>query len=350
MGLLFGIGRAAIQGLVAYITPRLLILLGVPLDRWIVAMSEYLTPAVANTDDAVLVAFLLSFVLLVIIEMRWQPAGKALTFLSGIRPYTAKRPSVSVALSDSATEIGGYPVLCALEIENIDPEGASFKDSGLVQIDEINVTRPSGMPLPFVLRTDAQTRDRRSGRWNLSHRQRKVVPVLFQGPTRKDQWWFIDERGNRHMISPKDMRMLVGIYDLGKTVRGLIKIEKDDNWDARPSIEIVPDDYRWETSPDQSAFTQELARPKQDLSANEAAQTRTVEAVVNDATTIEFLPISILPAYDLGCEKRAKRLPSGVMSDVLVFDAAVEQSANWTHSFKANLDGYSQVSSPVVAS
>lgn len=161
-----------------------------------------------------------------------------------ITPHTSDA-SVEVKVSTHPTKIDSYPVLCAIEITNVDAKGRDFKDEVLVQIDDISLSaKPDGIPWPFVLRTDAQIRDNRKARWNLSHRQTKVVPVMFQGPLRKNEWWLIDERRERYFLSPQDMQLLIGVYGAGRAVKVLVTIERGKNWSARSRLEVVSDDHR----------------------------------------------------------------------------------------------------------
>src|SRR5262249_54140931 len=103
---------------------------------------------------------------------------------------------------------------------------------------------PNGMPLPLVLRTDGQIRDNRKARFGLSTGQPKVVPILFVGPVRKDEWFAFDERAEKYPIPAGPAKLLLGVYGGKMDGKALIKIEVGTDWRVYPSIESVPMNYK----------------------------------------------------------------------------------------------------------
>jgi hypothetical protein len=106
MGWVLGFARAAAQGVVAYATPRLLIAIGVPLDKWIIAVSEWLQPAVgvASTSDAIFISTLLFLLALSIVELRWEPAGRLIRMVTRPQQSASGDQSKEAQSSTSAPE------------------------------------------------------------------------------------------------------------------------------------------------------------------------------------------------------------------------------------------------------
>lgn len=68
------VARACVQGLIAYLFPRLLIAGGVPLDKWIITVGSLFPAgmAITSSPEAIGLISAVIFIVLWIVEIRWQ--------------------------------------------------------------------------------------------------------------------------------------------------------------------------------------------------------------------------------------------------------------------------------------
>lgn len=83
MNLILILGRAAILGVVSFMTPRVLMSAGVPLDRWADAMGESIGLTLSDPEARFLWAVVF-FIIYSFIEYRWRPLGRLYDWVRGI--------------------------------------------------------------------------------------------------------------------------------------------------------------------------------------------------------------------------------------------------------------------------
>jgi hypothetical protein len=167
-------------------------------------------------------------------------AAQARTWLadSGKPP---NRADMTIVAQAYGAKIGDYTPISALLVSNI---GDKDLEKCIIQMEQFSGTIPSTMPMPLVLRTDGQIRGERSGRFMLSKGQPKTVPILFVGPTRKDEWYFIDEHGKKYFVPAGPAKMVIGVYGGVESVKALVNVDVDAGWEAYPSVKTVPMDFK----------------------------------------------------------------------------------------------------------
>ncbi|TWB01778.1 hypothetical protein [Bradyrhizobium stylosanthis] len=144
----------------------------------------------------------------------------------------------------AATVLNYYDPICAITIRNIGD--IDLTGAGLIQIEQISL-RPKGMPLPLVLRTENQIREKRTGRFTLSAKQPKTVPIVFsldQRPNVKaSEWILFDSQENYYGLEPKPVQMVIGVYGGEKPSRALVSMEPKENSKPHFTVETVPLEY-----------------------------------------------------------------------------------------------------------
>ena len=107
------LARGAGSGLVAWATPRLLLALGVPLDRWVIQLAEWLTgvSGALQSEEALWVIAIVFGLVLFGIEAWWRPvetlfrrllggkssrAGGAEAVVPEVEPLQTERPDMSL--------------------------------------------------------------------------------------------------------------------------------------------------------------------------------------------------------------------------------------------------------------
>lgn len=150
---------------------------------------------------------------------------------------------VAVRLDTVNARIDDYSPVCALAIRNI-----SANDFGgcLVQMVELSGTVPNGMPMPFVLRTDRQIRAGSRDRFLLSKGQEAIVPLVFRGLVRANEWFFIDEGGKKYFVPADSTKVIVHIYGAAGPGTALISIDLDAGLNVFPSVKTVTSDHTLE--------------------------------------------------------------------------------------------------------
>lgn len=91
--------RAALAGLISWGFPRLLVAIGVPLDRWISAMAENILNIPLSLADAIWVATSITLLVLAVVEAKWAFGKRTVEKLSGKKPAIAEVGSVDVDIS-----------------------------------------------------------------------------------------------------------------------------------------------------------------------------------------------------------------------------------------------------------
>ena len=150
---------------------------------------------------------------------------------------------VSVRIDTVNARIGDYRPICSLGIKNI-----SANDFGacLVQMVELSGTVPDGMPMPFVLRADRQIRAGERGRFPLSRGEEVILPLIFRGPIRANEWFLIDESGKKYFVPANSTKIIVHIYGAAGSAAALVSIDLDAGWNVFPSARTVTSDHTLE--------------------------------------------------------------------------------------------------------
>ncbi len=104
MSIIIWIARIAVQALLGYLLPRLLIALGVPLDDWIVDVSSELLDINVGAGDAVWVATAIAFAILGAVEAKWRLAKKLYDNIA-ILHETPTKPTQIKKISQPATHV-----------------------------------------------------------------------------------------------------------------------------------------------------------------------------------------------------------------------------------------------------
>jgi hypothetical protein len=98
--------------------------------------------------------------------------------------------------------------------------------------------------MPFVLRTDSQTRGGRSGRFNLSKGgESKSIPLLYWFAPRRNEWWLRDEYGKDYAFPATECQFVIAAYGGERPGRFLVIIKLGNDWQAEPSIEPVSENF-----------------------------------------------------------------------------------------------------------
>jgi hypothetical protein len=98
---------------------------------------------------------------------------------------------------------------------------------------------PDGMKMPATLRSAGQIQGNRPGRFKLSKGQRKPVPIFFAHARRKNEWFFIDEQGQKYPLTAQPTRVVLQIYGGKETQVVRIFIDTDAGWKPHPNLEAV---------------------------------------------------------------------------------------------------------------
>lgn len=154
-----------------------------------------------------------------------------------IKPAT----SFSVKLDQQLTRMGGYEYVCAMIVKNL--ESNNLKNSCSVQIEQISGFDSDGMRLPFVLRTEGQIERNDNGRFNLSSKQMKKVPVLYRKQRRINEWFLLSENKTSYFIPVGNIKMVIGIYGGEVNCKALVTVRVEAGFNAQATIREVSDDY-----------------------------------------------------------------------------------------------------------
>jgi len=150
---------------------------------------------------------------------------------------------ISVRLDTVNARIDDYGPVCSLGVKNISADDFS---GCLVKIVELSGALPDGLPMPFVLRTDRQIRAGERDMFPLLRREETVVPLIFRGPVRANEWLLIDERGKKYFIPADSTKIIVHIYGAAAPGAALVSIDLDAGWNIFPSVKTVPSDHTLE--------------------------------------------------------------------------------------------------------
>jgi hypothetical protein len=144
---------------------------------------------------------------------------------------------IGVSLNRDLKQLDDYRVVCAIDVEN--NRAASELDNCLVEITEFSGTLPDGMKMPATLRSADQIQGNCFGRFKLSKGQRKPIPIFFVLRTRKNEWFFIDERGKKYPLTAQPTRVVLHIYGGKETRLVRLFIDVDAGWNPFPRLETV---------------------------------------------------------------------------------------------------------------
>lgn len=150
-------------------------------------------------------------------------------------------PSFTVSLNGDSTEYGGYERVCSITVQN--NEDVDLQDC-TAQLEKINGLRPTELSLPMVLRTEDQIRGNENGRFLLSSKQHKVIPILFRSPVRKNEWYLIDEHGAEYYIPFEESDMVIGVYGGNFNTKRIVSINSSPK-DVRGEFSTVGDDFKF---------------------------------------------------------------------------------------------------------
>jgi nucleoside phosphorylase len=150
---------------------------------------------------------------------------------------------VAVRLDTVNARIDDYSPVCSLGIRNV---SANDFSGCLVQIVELSGTVPGSMPMPFVLRTDRQIRAGTRDRFLLSKGQEAIIPLVFRGPVRANEWFFIDESGKKYFVPADSTKIIVHIFGCAGPAAALAFIDLDAHWNVFPRVKTVASDHTLE--------------------------------------------------------------------------------------------------------
>ena len=125
-------------------------------------------------------------------------------------PQSMPRPDISLLVNKDLKQLDDYQVVCAIDVEN--SGSVAELDNCLVEMTEFSGTVPAGMKMPATLRSAGQIQGNRPGRLKLSRGQRKPIPIFFTSTRRKNEWFFIDERGKKYPLVAQPARVCLQIY------------------------------------------------------------------------------------------------------------------------------------------
>lgn len=191
---------------------------GIHPDRWVSSMIGYTETALSQTAIWLIIIGI-SGLIGVFTAVPLFEFGKRIFTKKNkeTKPETgqeveisAELPSILVGLTRKEIQYDDYERIFALTVNNtgsLDLDGKC-----LVKLEYMDSETPSDLSLPFVLRTDGQIRGNRSGRFSLSSKEHKTVPILFRNPKRKNEWYLFDEQGNSYFIPARDTEMTIGVY------------------------------------------------------------------------------------------------------------------------------------------
>jgi len=155
--------------------------------------------------------------------------------------------SFDVKLDQGIVRIGDYDRICAIIVKNI---GFTDLDQCLVKLEQLSCGRPNDLSLPHVLRNEGQVKGKRKGRFNLSTKEPKNIPILFCNHKRKNEWFFFDENFDSnqktYFIPAGDIKLVIGLYGGEVNCKVLIEIESK-GFEANSTIREVPDEYTLST-------------------------------------------------------------------------------------------------------
>jgi hypothetical protein len=163
--------------------------------------------------------------------------------LREVWPNFERRNDIEVSLNSAPARIGDFDLVCALTVKNT--TASDFTAKCLIQMEQFSGLLSEKAPNPFVLRTENQTREKRSGRFTLSANQLKTVPIVFRG-LRRNEWFFHDVQGNSHFFPAGPAKIVLGIYGGGHPQRVLISIDTDASWTPRVTVTDVDQSYALE--------------------------------------------------------------------------------------------------------
>jgi hypothetical protein len=146
----------------------------------------------------------------------------------------------TMTIDENTRKIGDFPVVCAVTLKNTSEQAHD------VLVKMVNFTGASirDMPQPFVLRTENQILDGRSGAFRLRPSETKTIPILFRDPIRAPDWSFLDEHGRRHATAASAFKMLLGVYSDTSSRKFKLVCDVDAGWKIYAAkVTLVPEGY-----------------------------------------------------------------------------------------------------------
>jgi hypothetical protein len=147
---------------------------------------------------------------------------------------------MAVRVEAGGAQIGDYKPVCSLAIRNI---GKTEFERCFVEMIEFSEVVPHKMPMPFAFRTAAQIRAGAEGRFSLSAGQEVIIPVVFHRQQRANEWFLIDDRGEKYFFPANPTKMLLRLYGGPSPGNALLFVDTDAGWHATPSVSTVPSEY-----------------------------------------------------------------------------------------------------------
>ena len=86
------------------------------------------------------------------------------------------------------------------------------------------------MPDPFVIRTEGQIRDNRTGQFTLSAGQTKLIPILFRAAASLGHFRFIGEDGKNYDFVGDSAEFVVVIYGADNPTRVRVRLDGGQDW------------------------------------------------------------------------------------------------------------------------
>jgi hypothetical protein len=107
---------------------------------------------------------------------------------------------------------------------------------------EFSGTLTPNCALPLTLRSANQIRSNKRGRFLLSAGQEVLIPLAVHRPQRANEWFLVDEHGEKHFFSANPTKMILRIYGGPSPGNALVFINTDAGWRAMPTVSTVPSD------------------------------------------------------------------------------------------------------------
>lgn len=140
-------------------------------------------------------------------------------------------PVILAELETVVAPIGDLTPACAIRVMNTGPE---LKEKCLAQIEDHALKMQ--MPDPFVIRTEGQIRDSRTGRFTLSAGQTELIPILFRVPAHLGHFRFIDVNGKNYDFVGDSAEFVVAIYGAHNPTK--VSVRFDGGQDFKPNFEM----------------------------------------------------------------------------------------------------------------
>lgn len=146
---------------------------------------------------------------------------------------------MKVSITAGGAGLGDYEPVASLTIQNI---GKTEFKKCFVEIVEMSGPLPKKMPIPLALPTALQLRAKKKGSFRLSVGQTVSVPIFVRRPQRANEWFLIDDLGERHFFSANPTKLILRLYG-GPTPGNIcVYVNTDASWKPIPNVETIPSD------------------------------------------------------------------------------------------------------------